>query len=433
MTEEKSEKKLTFLKKLNEMPPDTSKGVTGAVGLDNPNKTHGHPAVAGHMGIEIITNDGKIEVQRPPKDKPFTIDDYSELFQVMMGDKKNEAEKLNRAAEAALTKEGRKMAEDFQLIKRKEFINAEAEVAEKESERTEEERKKAEKADRREKSRALAAEYNRRQEAGEDLTEFYGNIHPQSDLAQEQGVGMQIAMRPKLAVNVMRAQLPLEVMDELNDHIDDTIIPNDVDYSEGLVGQIRQNEKSKQLHFPHKDDEYGEQLSTVLLKLANEYMDRTVGLPCDIDMQSMWTVHSYEGDYNPVHDHGTRTQMGLSCIMYLKVPPQIEALDNPSEEFGGLNQSSGAIDGFTYLVWGVNGMRDINMLRPITEEYIKPEVGTLLMFPAWLRHGVNPFFGEGERRTLSANINVLPKAKEISEKGYNQKVDDESEVEEESE
>ena len=162
-------------------------------------------------------------------------------------------------------------------------------------------------------------------------------------------------------------------------------------------------------------------------------MDRTVGLPCDIDMQSMWTVHSYEGDYNPVHDHGTRTQMGLSCIMYLKVPPQIEALDNPSEEFDGLNQSSGAIDGFTYLVWGVNGMRDINMLRPITEEYIKPEVGTLLMFPAWLRHGVNPFFGEGERRTLSANINVAPKAKEISEKGYNQKVDDESEVEEESE
>ena len=142
MTEEKSEKKLTFLKKLNEIPPDTSKSVTGAVGSDNPNKTYGHPAVAGHMGIEIITNDGKIEVQRPPEGRPFTIDNYSELFQVMMGDKKNEAERLNRAAEAALTKEGRKMAEDFQLIKRKEFINAEAKVAEKESERTEEEIKR---------------------------------------------------------------------------------------------------------------------------------------------------------------------------------------------------------------------------------------------------------------------------------------------------
>jgi hypothetical protein len=51
-------------------------------------------------------------------------------------------------------------------------------------------------------------------------------------------------------------------------------------------------------------------------------------------------------------------------------------------------------------------MRDINILRPITEEYIKPEVGTLIMFPAWLRHGVMPFFGEGERRTFAANINI---------------------------
>ena len=58
-------------------------------------------------------------------------------------------------------------------------------------------------------------------------------------------------------------------------------------------------------------------------------------------------------------------------------------------------------------------MRDINMLRPITEEYIKPEVGTLIMFPSWLRHGVMPFFGkeDDERRTFSANINVSLKQK----------------------
>ena len=383
------------------------------------------PAV--QLGVEVLTDNGQLELQKPPE-KPFTIGDYSNLL-AFGGDKKG-AEEMTRKAKDALTKEGKQMAEDFQLIKRKEFINAESEVADKEAERKRlEEERAAAKVERREKSRALAAEYNRRQEAGEDLTEFHGNIHPDSDLAQKQQ-GMQIAMRPKLAVNVMRVQFPLEVIEEINDHIDDTIIPNDVDFSSGLVGQIRQSERSKQLHFPHEGDEYGEQLNTVLLKLAHEYMDRTVGLPCEIDTQSMWTVHSYEGDYNPVHDHGTRTQMGLSCIMYLKVPPQISALDNPSEEFGGLNQSSGAVDGFTYLTWGTNGVRDVNMLRPITEEYVKPEVGTMLMFPAWLRHGVNPFFGEGERRTMSANINVLPKAKEISEKGYNQNVDDESEVEE---
>ena len=380
------------------------------------------PAV--QLGVEVLTDNGQLELQKPPE-KPFTIGDYSNLL-AFGGDKKG-AEEMTRKAKDALTKEGKQMAEDFQLIKRKEFINAENNIN---ADKKEAEKKRLEeKADRKRRSRALAAEYNRRQEAGEDLTEFHGNIHPDSDLAQKKQ-GMQIAMRPKLAVNVMRVQFPLEVIEEINDHIDDTIIPNDVDFSSGLVGQIRQSERSKQLHFPHEGDEYGEQLNTVLLKLAHEYMDRTVGLPCEIDTQSMWTVHSYEGDYNPVHDHGTRTQMGLSCIMYLKVPPQISALDNPSEEFGGLNQSSGAVDGFTYLTWGTNGVRDVNMLRPITEEYVKPEVGTMLMFPAWLRHGVNPFFGEGERRTMSANINVLPKAKEISEKGYNQNVDDESEVEE---
>ena len=380
------------------------------------------PAV--QLGVEVLTDNGQLELQKPPE-KPFTIGDYSNLL-AFGGDKKG-AEEMTRKAKDALTKEGKQMAEDFQLIKRKEFINAENNIN---ADKKEAEKKRLEeKADRKRRSRALAAEYNRRQEAGEDLTEFHGNIHPDSDLAQKQQ-GMQIAMRPKLAVNVMRVQFPLEVIEEINDHIDDTIIPNDVDFSSGLVGQIRQSERSKQLHFPHEGDEYGEQLNTVLLKLAHEYMDRTVGLPCEIDTQSMWTVHSYEGDYNPVHDHGTRTQMGLSCIMYLKVPPQISALDNPSEEFGGLNQSSGAVDGFTYLTWGTNGVRDVNMLRPITEEYVKPEVGTMLMFPAWLRHGVNPFFGEGERRTMSANINVLPKAKEISEKGYNQNADDESEVEE---
>jgi hypothetical protein len=218
---------------------------------------------------------------------------------------------------------------------------------------------------------------------------------------------MKVSIRPKLAVNLMRVEFTSEIIDELNSHIDDVIIPANTDASGGLVGQINRNEKSAQLVFPHTD-EVGEQFSSVLLRLAKEYMKYTVGekAECEADIQNMWTIHSYEGDYNPLHDHGTRTQVGLSCILYLKVPPQIEALGNPSEEFEGLNNATGAVDGFTYLCWGVNGMRDINILRPITEEYVKPEVGTLIMFPAWLRHGVMPFFGDGERRTFSANINI---------------------------
>ena len=251
----------------------------------------------------------------------------------------------------------------------------------------------------------------------------------EDEFVEKTDAGIPIAMRNKLAVNIMRAEIPLNVIDELNQHIDEVIVPAGRDLSGGLVGQINQDKRSAQWLFPHDDDGVGEQFSNILNQLGKSYIEQTIGNQVHpqakdenigeknikLDTQTMWTVHSYAGDYNPLHDHGTRSFMGLSCILYLKVPPQIEAIGLPAEEmiaagvtpgFQGLNGASGAVDGFTYLCWGANGMRDVNMLRPITEEYVKPEVGTMIIFPAWLRHAVMPFSGEGERRTFSANVNV---------------------------
>ena len=224
----------------------------------------------------------------------------------------------------------------------------------------------------------------------------------------EKNGGMKINMRPQLAVNIMKVEFPEEITTELNDHVDTVIIPNNKDFSKGLVGQINRNEKSKQLTFPHEGDDVGEMFGGVLESLAKQYIQSILHKDCSASVDSMWTVHSYEGDYNPLHDHGTKSPMGLSCIFYMKVPEQISNLGNPDEEFEGFNNSSGATDGFTYLTWGLNGHRDVNMLRPITEAYVKPVEGTLIMFPSWLRHSVNPFFGEGERRTFSANISINP-------------------------
>jgi len=261
-------------------------------------------------------------------------------------------------------------------------------------------------------------DYNAQLQAAQDKREQGENIMSEETQQVDTGEpvpenpgGIEIAFRPKTAVNIMRCQFPNEITTEINQHIEDTIIPNNVDHSEGLVGQIRQNkEKSAQLTFPHKGDEVGEMFGSVLERLAKEFVNRSMGeeTECKTSIESMWTVHSYSGDYNPIHDHGTKTPMGVSCIMYLQVPRCIQTLGNPAEEFEGLNESSGAVDGFSYLTWGSNGMRDVNMMRPITEEYVKPEIGTLIMFPSWLRHGVMPFFGkeDDERRTFSANINI---------------------------
>ena len=304
-------------------------------------------------GIDRFNSEtGKSEIIRPNEmgDRPFTIEDYNKALH----DAKNKGEK--------------NMSEETQQVKRADMINAQNKASE-----------------------------EQQIDTGEEVPENPG--------------GIQIAMRPKAAVHLMRCQFPAEVTTEINSHIEDVIIPNNVDHSKGLVGQISQHEKSAQLTFPYEGDEVGEMFGGVLERLAKEFVIRSLGeeTECKTSMESMWTVHSYSGDYNPIHDHGTKTPMGVSCIMYLQVPRCIQALGNPTEKFEGLNESSGAVDGFTYLTWGTNGMRDVNMMRPITEEYIKPEVGTLIMFPSWLRHGVMPFFSnkkDDERRTLSANINV---------------------------
>ena len=259
------------------------------------------------------------------------------------------------------------------------------------------------------KTQEMKKEYNEYESEGRlnevpDTNMFSPKFKPEPVYpgTENQG-GLPIIMRPQAAVHMMKVEIPLPVIDEINLYVDDN---NGEDFSEKLVGQINRNVKSSQVNFSTESD-VGEAVSSILEKLAVTYMKNVTQNDYDAKISDAWTVHSYEGDYNPLHDHGSETPIGLSCILYLKVPEQIAALPNPYEDFKGLNGATGAVDGFTYFTWGNHGMRDVNMLRPATEEYVKPEVGTLIMFPSWLRHSVNPFFGEGERRTFSANINIM--------------------------
>lgn len=56
--------------------------------------------------------------------------------------------------------------------------------------------------------------------------------------------------------------------------------------------------------------------------------------------------------------------------------------------------------------YGRNSLLDKERLAPPQSFIIKPEVGKMLMFPSWLTHMVYPFEGDGERRTVAANLNV---------------------------
>jgi len=222
----------------------------------------------------------------------------------------------------------------------------------------------------------------------------------------EQGQsGVRASMKTKMALHMLRVELPLEVVDEINSHIEEEL-DGAVDLSDKLVGQINRNEKSAQIEFD-LNDEVGKLVKGQIDKAGKSYVNNGFGRDVTADTFEAWTVHSYAGDFNPLHSHGVRTSAGLSCILYLKVPEQIENIADPSEEGISLNQSSGTVDGFTYFTWGDGDNQDVNRFRPVTEEYVKPEVGTMLIFPNWLRHAVMPFFGDGERRTFSANMNIF--------------------------
>jgi hypothetical protein len=218
----------------------------------------------------------------------------------------------------------------------------------------------------------------------------------------EQNHGLKFAIRPIKDFSIGRIEFPLEIIDEINDHIDNVIIPANKSFADGLVGQLKNDKKSAQLDFP-LDTAVGAQLKTVFEQIGKTYLNKGYERDSDTECFQCWTNHAYAGDFNPYHDHGVQTMAGLSGFLWLKNPECIEKLDsNPAP----MHNASGSVDGFTQLIWGTTTRKDVLALHSQTEEYVKPEVGVMLIFPNWLKHQVLPFFGEGERRSLAMNWNV---------------------------
>jgi hypothetical protein len=219
---------------------------------------------------------------------------------------------------------------------------------------------------------------------------------------ETEDIACDLILKP--ALYLMEAHLPMALINMVNGYID-SVRDSAADYSKALVGQIKRNPKSAQLQLDLRQ-KTPSSLATIILEIGRQYIAQQ-GYHAAVVANDMWSIHSYEGDYNPLHDHGGKTPLGLSSILYLKVPPVI-AEKEPVPHGGSpkLSMASGNCDGFTQFVWGATGMRDFSLLRPPSQQYVKPEVGKFLVFPNWLLHRVEPFFGEGERRTLSFNMDV---------------------------
>ena len=212
------------------------------------------------------------------------------------------------------------------------------------------------------------------------------------------------------SVFLLEAWMPDGMVTGLNAYLDELMQEQDrISHAGTLVGQIGHGQ---QLTMDHNDERLADfcQMSAILaidyLKHFNNITGNQATSDRQIGIDELWAVHSYERDYNPIHDHGTKTITGISCTSWTKVPQQI--LDQPtagSPEYS-LYNASGNADGCLAFNYGINSLIDVERLRPPQSFVIKPEVGKFLMFPSWLQHMVYPFEGDGERRTVAANLNV---------------------------
>ena len=175
-----------------------------------------------------------------------------------------------------------------------------------------------------------------------------------------------------------------------------------------LVGQIQHGQ---QLLMDHEDEKLVE-FSNMLCGLGAHYINEfskatgaTFQSNKQVAMDELWSVHSYERDYNPIHSHGTKTMMGISATMWTKVPQQILDLPTAGTPNYSLYNSSGHSDGCLAFSYGKNHVTDVETVTPPQSFVIRPEVGKLYLFPSWLQHMVYPFQGKGERRTVAANLN----------------------------
>ena len=220
---------------------------------------------------------------------------------------------------------------------------------------------------------------------------------------------MDITFNTKPATSFMSVGFSSEVIEELNDHIDEELIDC--------------MDRAEPIKFSHTLDYVGKMFGDYICRLSNTYMKNSnmdivtdeKGAECN---QSITGDEGREYDFKMISMNIERifsdtSQQGntdgeLSCILYLKVPEQISGMvEVPGWGMIDDGTAGETTEGFTHLTWG--DIPEPSLLTPVTEQYLKPQVGKMIMFPSWLKYNILPFSGEGESRILTANVNLTEK------------------------
>jgi len=205
---------------------------------------------------------------------------------------------------------------------------------------------------------------------------------------------------------ILETQVPNRFVDIIN-KVGDNVLSNSMsiakwDWSHKLVGKV-----SSEVQIPISDRDEKEFLFRIMREKCLEYLNYIISknraylwykmagrdtkpTVDNIHLVHSWIVSQYAGEYNPYHHHGG----DISAVVYLKIPDGME--EELKKEYEDHYPSNGLIE----FMYGENqDMRSDNIK-------FKPEVGTMLLFPSYLKHFVYPFYCDGERRSMSFNAHM---------------------------
>ena len=193
---------------------------------------------------------------------------------------------------------------------------------------------------------------------------------------------------------ILKALVPKAILDTLNDQCDEIVAGSDhdkLDISNDLVGHVQEEWSCDIEQVP----DFGNMLFLLTKGLYENFITESgqqqTDTPTSLVIHKSWFVRAFENDYNPTHMH---TSGSYSCVLYLKVPDTIS--DTNSK-----NVNKTATEGYIDFVYGTSLVCCAGNLC------IKPEVGDLYIFPAYLFHTAYPFYGPDERRSFSINMSLM--------------------------
>ena len=179
--------------------------------------------------------------------------------------------------------------------------------------------------------------------------------------------------------------IPKTLIDKINNFIDEVIKDKNkskkFDWGKYLAGQVTQ-----EIKLPKEiiDGELLNFLRESTKAFVESLMDKKV---TKFQLISCWVVRQFQNEYNPIHWHNGH----VSGAGFLKLPNNFGASKQEKDK-----NAHGRIS-FTH------GTRQFLSMSTITR---KPEIGKFYLFPNYLMHSVYPFYGEGERRSISFNAYI---------------------------